>query len=220
MHNSVSYSPLSLRLSSLHPAELTDELLAVWRATPAMTPHVHLPLQSGSTRILRAMRRGYTADEFLAAIARARAALDRPAFNTDIIVGFPGETDGDFEDTLRVSRAAGFSRMHIFPFSPRPGTPAADHPDTVPAPVIHERARGLRKLADDLQQAAHAAAVGETARVLCETQAAGGEWDGYSERYYPVRFAGPPDWTGQLVNVHLDRMNGARLHGTARQETA
>ncbi len=207
-----------LRLSSLHPAELTDDLLAAWRATPAMMPHVHLPLQSGSTRILRAMNRGYSADQFLAAIARARAALDRPAFNTDILVGFPGETGADFEDTLRVSRAAGFSRMHIFPFSPRPGTPAASLPDPVPPAVMNERVRRLRNLADELQRAAHAAAAGGDARVLCETRTTGGEWEGYSERYYPVRFAGPPEWAGRLARVHLDRVNGPRLQGTAGGE--
>jgi len=108
-----------LRLSSLHPNELTPALLDVWAGSPKMMPHVHLPLQAGSDKILAQMNRGYTQVEFLAAIKRVRKALDRPAFTTDVIVGYPGESDADFIETLEVCRQAHFSRMHIFPYSPR-----------------------------------------------------------------------------------------------------
>ncbi|MDZ4197814.1 MAG: MiaB/RimO family radical SAM methylthiotransferase, partial [Kiritimatiellia bacterium] len=114
---------LRLRISSLHPAELTPELLAVWRERRSiLMPHLHLPLQSGSDRILRKMKRGYTVSGFLRAMDRARRALGDPAFHTDVIAGFPGETEQDAEATERLVQAAGFERLHVFPYSARPGT--------------------------------------------------------------------------------------------------
>ena len=203
-----------LRLSSLHPAELTDDLLAAWRAARKMAPHAHLPLQSGSDAVLARMGRGYTAAEFMDAVARLQRALDRPAITTDIIVGFPGETDGDFEQTLDIVRQARFSRIHVFRFSQRPGTRAAAMRPTVSAAAARERARLLKQEADRLSAEFHAAWIGTTVRVLAETRnAARGEWKGYDERYIPVRFHGGPEWAGRLAPVRLTSADAVGARG-------
>lgn len=205
-----------IRMSSLHPAELDERLLAVWAAHPALLPHVHLPLQSGSDRVLDGMRRGYSRAEFLRAVDRARFALDEPSFSTDIIVGFPGETESDFDDTLDVCRAVGFCRIHVFPYSARTGTPAAGLPDRIPAPRLQTRVRRLNALGRTWAQTAAEAWVGRTARVLCETRRPGtGMWEGYTERYLPVRMPGPDDWNGRIVDVALRRAENGVLTGTA-----
>ena len=114
-----------LRLSSLEPGDLTTELIAVLRSHPQVVPHFHLPLQSGSDALLRRMNRQYTRDDFLRMVDACSAAFDRPALTTDVIVGFPGETDAEFERTLEVVDHARFIHVHAFSFSPRPGTAAA-----------------------------------------------------------------------------------------------
>src|SRR5262249_58753029 len=133
-----------IRLSSLEAAEVRDDLVRVLAQQPRVVPHLHLCLQSGSDRILALMKRRYRTAGFLERCRRLRQALDRPALTTDVIVGFPGETDADFEDTCRVARAAGFSRIHVFSYSRRRGTPAADYPDQVPPPVVAQRRQRLR----------------------------------------------------------------------------
>lgn len=204
-----------IRLSSLHPAELSTELLRVLAASPRFMPHIHLPLQSGSDAVLARMNRGYDRAGFLAAVDRARASLDRPAFTSDVIVGFPGETDDDFEATLDICRTAGFSRIHVFPYSPRPGTPAAEEAGHVPGAVVRERVRRLRLLGDELRDAFHRRFLGETVSVLCETRDAGGRWVGYDGRYIPIRVAGPTGWRGRVVAVRLDSPVADHVAGTA-----
>lgn len=203
-----------VRLSSLHPAELTDELLDAWRASPKMAPHAHLPLQSGSDAVLARMRRGYTASDFLAAVERLRRALDRPAITTDVIVGFPGETEAEFEQTRKMCRLAGFSRIHIFRFSPRPGTTAAGMRPRISAAAARERAQQLRADAAELAAAFHRGWIGATVRVLAERRsAAQGEWQGYDERYIPVRFRGGPEWAGRLAPVRLTAADARGARG-------
>ncbi len=114
-----------IRLSSLEPGDLDDDLLQTLRSHPQVVPHFHLPVQSGSSAVLRKMNRQYTRDDFLRLLDRIDLAFDRPALTSDIIVGFPGETDADFQQTLEVVNRARFIHMHVFPFSPRPGTAAA-----------------------------------------------------------------------------------------------
>lgn len=193
-----------LRLSSLHPAELTDELLDAWRTSPKMAPHAHLPLQSGSDSVLRRMKRGYTTASFAAAVERLRRALDRPAVTTDVIVGFPGETEADFEATVRFAQTMGFSRIHIFRFSPRPGTPAAQMKPTVPMAAVRERAAQLKAESERLTAAFHEAFIGETVDVLAETRSARrNRWRGYCGRYIPVAFAAGPEWGGRIARVRI-----------------
>src|SRR5262245_32641376 len=135
-----------VRLSSLEAAEVRGEFVEALARSPRLCPHLHLCLQSGSDRVLARMRRRYRVAGFLERCRRLRAALDHPAFTTDVIVGFPGETEADFAATCRVVREVGFAKVHIFPYSPRQGTPAADFPDRVPPPVVAERRARLQEL--------------------------------------------------------------------------
>lgn len=209
-----------LRLSSLHPRELTDDLLEVWAREKKIMPHVHLPLQSGSDAILKAMRRGYTADDFMEALERVREKLDRPAFTTDIIVGFPGETDDDFKATRAMVERVGFSRTHIFPYSPRPGTPAAALADRVPRKTAAERAQVLKEAAAQAARAYHLQFEGSSARVLVETHdPEQGTCAGYTERYIPVQFKAPKTLQGSIVDVKLTETHAGGMKGKLEKKT-
>jgi tRNA-2-methylthio-N6-dimethylallyladenosine synthase len=139
-----------VRFTSPHPAAFTDDVIDAMAATPNVMPSLHMPLQSGSDRVLKAMRRSYRSERFLGIIERVRAAIPDAAITTDIIVGFPGETDEDFEATLDVVRAARFSSAFTFQYSKRPGTPAAELPDQLPKAVVQERYERLVALQDDI----------------------------------------------------------------------
>jgi threonylcarbamoyladenosine tRNA methylthiotransferase MtaB len=157
-----------LRLSSLEPADVTDELIEVYLQYPNLVPHLHLPLQSGSDRILKRMARQYTANDFWTICRTLQGKLDRPAITTDIIVGFPGETEDDFEKTVEMCRRVGFAKMHIFPFSPRRGTAAAGMKPQVPAGVIRKRLQKLQQLDKQLQENFRRQFLGQTVRVILE----------------------------------------------------
>ena len=173
-----------IRLSSLEPADLTPRLLDIFCQHPNVMPHLHLSLQSGSDKILRKMCRQYRADEFMTKVESAKSRLDRPAITTDIIVGFPGETDTDFKQTVDMAKIVGFAKMHVFSFSPRKGTAAADMQDTVDNKVIKERSRSLRELDIELGLKYRRQFIGETAHVLIENN--NGQLSGRSERYFTV----------------------------------
>jgi threonylcarbamoyladenosine tRNA methylthiotransferase MtaB len=177
-----------VRLSSLEAAEVRGELVDVLARSHRICPHLHLCLQSGSDRILALMKRRYRVAGFLDRCRRLRAALDSPAFTTDIILGFPGETDEDFEATCQVAREAGFSKIHIFSFSPRRGTPAADLPGRVPSPVVTERRQRLLELDRQLAETYYRSLIGRRLDLLVE--GAYPKRDGYvmgtSCRYAPV----------------------------------
>ena len=173
-----------IRLSSLDPADVTPALLDVFCAHPNLMPHLHLSLQSGSDAILRRMARPYTADDFRAEVALIRSRLDRPAITTDIIVGFPGETDADFEQTVALSKEVAFAKMHVFVFSARKGTAAARMQPKVPAEIKKARSRILRDLDLILQRQFRAQFLGETAQVLIETTTP--RPAGRAERYFMV----------------------------------
>ena len=173
-----------IRLSSLEPADLTPRLLDTFCQHPNIMPHLHLSLQSGSDRILRKMCRQYRANEFIAKVESAKSRLDRPAITTDIIVGFPSETDADFEQTVKMAKTIGFAKMHVFSFSPRKGTAAADMQDQVQSRVIKERSQILRELDIELGLQYRRQFIGETAQVLIENN--NGQLSGRSERYFAV----------------------------------
>lgn len=180
-----------IRLSSLEAAEARDDLIAAMARHPRVCPHLHLCLQSGSDRVLKAMRRRYTAGGLLARVARIRQALDEPALTTDVIVGFPGESEADFAQTCRVVREAGFSRLHVFSYSPRAGTPAARQRDDVPPAVKAARRRRLVELGRELAEAYDRRLIGRTLDVLVEGgEAPPGMVRGTSCRYAPVVFGG------------------------------
>ncbi|QZN84498.1 tRNA (N6-isopentenyl adenosine(37)-C2)-methylthiotransferase MiaB [Cellulomonas sp. C5510] len=155
-----------LRFTSPHPAAFTDDVIAAMAETPAVMPSLHMPLQSGSDRILRAMRRSYRSEKFLGILDRVRERMPHAAITTDIIVGFPGETEEDFAETLRVVEASRFSSAFTFQYSPRPGTPAADLPDQLPKAVVQERYERLVALQDRIALEEMQAQVGRTVEVL------------------------------------------------------
>jgi tRNA-2-methylthio-N6-dimethylallyladenosine synthase len=155
-----------VRFTSPHPAAFTDDVIDAMAETPNVMHQLHMPLQSGSDRMLRAMRRSYRQSRYLSIIEKVRAAMPDAAITTDIIVGFPGETDEDFEATLDVVRAARFAGAFTFQYSKRPGTPAADMARQVPKAVVQERYERLVALQDDISWAENRALVGRTLEVL------------------------------------------------------
>jgi tRNA-2-methylthio-N6-dimethylallyladenosine synthase len=139
-----------VRFTSPHPAAFTDDVIEAMAETPNVMPQLHMPLQSGSDKVLKAMRRSYRQERYLGIIDRVRAAMPEAAITTDIIVGFPGETEEDFEATLEVVRAARFAAAFTFQYSKRPGTPAATLPDQVPPAVVQERYERLADLVNQI----------------------------------------------------------------------
>jgi len=155
-----------VRFTSPHPRDFTDDVIAAMAETPNVMPQLHMPLQSGSDRVLRAMRRSYRAERYLGILDRVRAAMPEAAITTDVIVGFPGETEADFADTLRVVEQARFAGAFTFQYSKRPGTPAAEMADQVPAEVVAERYARLAALQDEIALRENRAQVGRVVEVL------------------------------------------------------
>jgi tRNA-2-methylthio-N6-dimethylallyladenosine synthase len=158
-----------VRFTSPHPAEFTDDVIEAMAATPNVCPTLHMPLQSGSDRILKAMRRSYRAERYLGIIDRVRAAIPNAAITTDIIVGFPGETEEDFAATLDVVERARFATAFTFQYSKRPGTPAAELPDQLPKAVVQERYMRLVELQERISLEENIAKVGSTVELLVAT---------------------------------------------------
>jgi tRNA-2-methylthio-N6-dimethylallyladenosine synthase len=155
-----------VRFTSPHPRDFTDDVIVAMAETPNVMPALHMPLQSGSDDVLKAMRRSYRQDRYLGIIERVRAAIPDAAITTDIIVGFPGETEADFAQTLHVVRAARFAGAFTFQYSPRPGTPAATMPDQVPKPVVQDRYDRLVALLEDVTLEENRTQVGRRVEVL------------------------------------------------------
>jgi threonylcarbamoyladenosine tRNA methylthiotransferase MtaB len=197
-----------VRLSSIEATEVTRELIAVMAEFPErICPHLHICLQSGSDAILRRMKRRWSAQLFVDRCQLVRETLDEPAFTTDVIVGFPGETEADFEATCRIAKEVGFSKIHNFPFSARRGTPAAEMTDVVSKQVKKQRGQQLAQL--EQQQRGHyfQRLVGRQLQVLVESTVADqpGWLQGTSARYATVRFPGPAEWIGQLISVEAEQ---------------
>lgn len=155
-----------VRFTSPHPRDFTDDVIDAMATTENVMPHLHMPLQSGSDRVLQAMRRSYRQDRYLGIIDRVRLAMPSAAITTDIIVGFPGETDLDFEDTLDVVRQARFAGAYTFQYSKRPGTPAADMPDQIPKEIVQERYVRLLELVNSIAWEENTALIGSEVDVL------------------------------------------------------
>ena len=158
-----------VRFTSPHPAEFTDDVIEAMAVTPNVCPTLHMPLQSGSDRILKAMRRSYRAERYLGIISSVRAAIPHAAITTDLIVGFPGETEEDFAATLDVVERARFASAFTFQYSKRPGTPAADLPDQLPKAVVQERYMRLIELQERISLQENAAQIGTVVELLVAT---------------------------------------------------
>src|SRR6188472_1700959 len=155
-----------VRFTSPHPAEFTDDVIEAMAETPNVMPQLHMPLQSGSDRILKAMRRSYRAERYLGIIDRVRAAIPHAAITTDVIVGFPGETEEDFAATLEVVERSRFASAFTFQYSKRPGTPAAELPDQLPKAVVQERYERLVALQDEISWSENRTQEGRVLEVL------------------------------------------------------
>ncbi|MFC1762712.1 tRNA (N(6)-L-threonylcarbamoyladenosine(37)-C(2))-methylthiotransferase MtaB [Planctomycetota bacterium] len=203
-----------IRLSSLEPADVTKDLLNVMAAHPCIMPHLHLSLQSGTDDVLKRMGRRYTTAEYRTVVNLTRKKLDRPALTTDIIVGFPGETETNFEQTLAFARAVGFAKIHVFAYSPRAETPAARLKNPVDNRVIQERSERLRQLDSELGAAYRRQFLGQQAEVLIED--AGDTPSGLSERYFKVSVANPLRQLtkNDLVDVQLTTLTEDGLEGS------
>lgn len=200
-----------LRLSSLEPQHLTQELIAAWAKLGArLCPHLHLALQSGDDAVLRAMGRTYTAADVRARVAALRSAVPELVLTADVITGFPGETEAEFECSRELVVSLGCTRLHVFPFSPRPGTPAAAFPGQHLERVRTQRARALRAFGAELGRRHRASLAGKRVTVLLEGRPRDGVWQGTTEGYDQalVRTAGK---AGDLVNGRVKGTDGERL---------
>jgi tRNA-2-methylthio-N6-dimethylallyladenosine synthase len=207
-----------IRFASPHPRHVTPRMIAALRDLPKVCRHLHLPVQSGSSRVLKAMRRRYSREEYLELVARLRAAIPDIAVSTDMIVGFPGETDEDFEQTLSLTAAVRYHSMFSFKYSPRPNTLALKRmPDDVNEEEKTRRIVALQALQKDIQTALHEAAVGKTFDVLVDSRSRRRDWElsGRTSGNTVVNFAGRPGWIGQLVPVRITAANPNSLRGEA-----
>ena len=155
-----------VRFTSPHPAAFTDDVIEAMAETPNVMPQLHMPLQSGSDKVLKDMRRSYRSDKYLGILDRVRAAMPHASISTDIIVGFPGETEEDFQETIRVVEAARFAVTYTFQYSKRPGTPAATLPDQLPKAVVQERYERLLEVVNRVALEENQAQIGKTVEVL------------------------------------------------------
>ena len=205
-----------LRYTTSHPRDMNDALIAAHRDLPALMPYLHLPVQSGSDAILKAMNRRHSADDYRRLIDRIRSVRPDIALSGDFIVGFPGETDADFEDTLRIVRDVTFVQAYSFKYSPRPGTPGADMKFHVEERVKDERLQRLQALLVRQQQDFAAGLVGRRTTVLVEKPGRRpGQWVGRSPWLMPVILDEKPGEIGDIVDVRITRTGTNSLHAEA-----
>lgn len=203
-----------LRYSTSHPRDVDDSLIAAHRDIPALMPLVHLPLQSGSDRILAAMNRKHTVRDYLDLVARFRRARQDIAFSSDFIVGFPGESEQDFSATLALVGQIGYAAAYSFKYSPRPGTPAAEMKETVPAAEMDERLARLQDLINSQQSAFNMAAIGTTVDVLFERAGRkNGQVVGRTAHLQPAHVMASTDIVGQVLPVHIESLERFSLLG-------
>lgn len=192
-----------LRISSLQPPEISQGLLGLWRDS-RLCPHFHLSLQSGSDSVLKRMKRRYDTEHYRQAVALIRELAPDAAVTTDIIVGFPGETEAEFGESYTFCRDTGFARIHVFPYSPRPGTAAVDMPEKVPENVKKERSRRMLALGKKSATVFREGFSGRTMEVLFEQQS-GGLWNGLTGNYIKVYVESGRDLTNEIVPVRLEK---------------
>ena len=203
-----------LRYSTSHPRDVEDSLIEAHRDLPELMPYVHLPVQSGSDRILGLMNRKHTAKDYLEVIERFRGARQDIAFTSDFIVGFPGETEEDFQATLALVTQIGYAGAYSFKYSPRPGTPAAEMPGTVSAAVMDERLVRLQELIDSQQSAFNAATIGQTVDVLFERAARNpGQIVGRTPWLQPAHVMASEDIIGRVLPVTVTSLERYSLLG-------
>jgi threonylcarbamoyladenosine tRNA methylthiotransferase MtaB len=211
-----------LRISSLEPHDFDPALLPFFR-DPRVCPHLHLCLQSGSDATLKRMRRRYDTAEYAAIVAALRGVSPAMQVTTDVIVGFPGETDEEFAETVAFVERVGFADLHVFRYSARIGTKAAAFPDQVPEPVKKERSDVLIALGERLAAAARSAQPGRRYRVLFESRTSlDGQpaWSGLTENYFRTIVPAPAPLDGEIAPVVIERATSTTLVGRLAKEAA
>ncbi|MBI1415974.1 MAG: tRNA (N6-isopentenyl adenosine(37)-C2)-methylthiotransferase MiaB [Limimaricola sp.] len=204
-----------LRYTTSHPNDMDDALIAAHGNQPKLMPYLHLPVQSGSDRILKAMNRKHTADQYLALVERLRAARPDLLLSSDFIVGFPGETEAEFEETLALIRTVGFGAAYSFKYSPRPGTPAAERP-ALPDEVADDRLQRLQSLITAQQHAAQEAMIGREVEVLFEKPGRmPGQLTGKSGHLHPVHVTTDQLRVGDIARVRITGSGPNSLSGVA-----
>ena len=208
-----------IRYTTSHPRDMEDDLIAAHGDTPQMQPFLHLPVQSGSDRILKAMNRSHTADAYREIIRKVRAAQPDIAIASDFIVGFPGESDEDFEATMQLVRDVNYAVAYSFKYSQRPGTPAAEMFGQVPEDVKDVRLQALQKLLRDQQTEFNESKIGQTVPVLVTGRGRlEGQAHGRSPWMQSVHFQGPEELTGQIVDVKVSGATMSSLTGDLVRE--
>ncbi|HEY6903494.1 MAG TPA: tRNA (N6-isopentenyl adenosine(37)-C2)-methylthiotransferase MiaB, partial [Candidatus Acidoferrales bacterium] len=204
-----------MRFTTSHPNDFCRKIVDAIDSTPALCDHIHLPVQSGSTPILRAMRRTYTREEYLEKISWIRAARRPISITTDVIVGFPGESEKDFEDSISLLEAVGYDGVYAFTYSPRPNTPASAMPDAVPEAEKSRRLAVLQERQRQIQSARNSQLVGEAFEVLVDGHhAARNQWAGRSTSNRVLNFSSPREnLLGEYVRVHVTRAAPYSLFG-------
>ena len=204
-----------IRFTSPHPKGYGDDLIQAFARLPKLCENAHLPVQSGSDRILRLMHRGYTRERFLDIIRKLRQTTPSIGISTDIIVGFPGETEADFDATLSLVQEASFDNAYLFKYSPRKDTPAASLPDQIPLEVIEERHARLLQAVNQIATAKYQSLVGATVEILVEgpSRKNAARMEGRTRDNRIVIFDGSPRHIGQIMNVRIERAGSFTLYG-------
>ncbi|GAA5344538.1 tRNA (N(6)-L-threonylcarbamoyladenosine(37)-C(2))-methylthiotransferase MtaB [Planifilum fimeticola] len=207
-----------IRISSIEASQIDERILEVMNTSEKMCRHLHIPLQAGDDEVLKRMRRKYTVDEYRKKIERIREAMPQVAITTDVIVGFPGETDEQFENTFRLIEEIQFAELHVFPYSKRTGTPAARMENQVPDPVKQERVRRLIRLSERLSLEYARRFVGDVLDVIPERpykeEPGSGLYTGYSDNYLQLVFPGNEQLVGKVCRVRLDEPGSEVCRGT------
>ncbi|HWL41288.1 MAG TPA: tRNA (N6-isopentenyl adenosine(37)-C2)-methylthiotransferase MiaB [Gemmatimonadaceae bacterium] len=212
-----------IRFASPHPRHVTPRMIAAMRDLPAVCRHLHLPVQSGSSRVLAGMRRRHTREYYLDLVARLREAMPDIALSTDMIVGFPGETAADFEETLSLTAAVRYHSMFSFKYSERPNTLAAKRmPEDVPEEEKTRRIVALQSLQKQIQGELYLEAVGRTEAVLVDSRSRRRDWElsGRTGGNTVVNFSGKPEWIGRLLPVRITGANPYSLRGEAMADAS
>ena len=203
-----------VRYTTSHPNDMSEDLIQAHRDVPALAPYLHLPVQSGSDTVLKSMNRRHRAADYLEVVARVRSARPDIAFSSDFIVGYPGETDADFDQTLALVRTVGFASAYAFKYSPRPGTPAAEMSGQIDEATKARRLAALQELIEDQRQAFNRASVGRRLEVLFEKPGRHeGQVIGRSPYMQSVFAEGPQSLIGALAEVEMIAVEPHSLRG-------
>lgn len=205
-----------IRFSSIEPNIMTEEFVSEIAKLPKVCHHFHLSLQSGCDKTLKAMNRKYTTERFFEAVTLLRKYMPDVAITTDIIVGFPGETEEDFIESYNFAKKVGFSKIHVFPYSPKKGTPAAEREDQLLNSVKQERSKKLIALADEMAKEFMEKYIGETVEVLFEKATSEGVYEGHTGNYVKVIAKSDKNVVNQIVNVAVEKIDGENLIGVCR----